>query len=158
MIARPKIAVFIDGANLNATTRELNFRLNYVSLKELFERKGELLRIYFYTALLEEVDGNIKLQTLVDFLSYNGFTVVTKVAKEYQNGENTRIKGNMDVEFTLDIYKLALTGKVDHIYLVTGDGDFRRLVQEVQDCGVKVTIVSSLETRPPMVRDSLTLQ
>jgi uncharacterized LabA/DUF88 family protein len=156
---RPRIAVFIDGANLNATTKILEFSLDFKKLRTFFEGKGDLLRIYFYTALLEEEDGNIKLQRLVDFLAYNGVSTITKIAKEYISGDKRRIKGNMDVEFTLDVYKLARTGRVDHVYLFTGDGDFRRLVQEVQEIGIKVTIVSSMETRPvPMVADILRKQ
>jgi uncharacterized LabA/DUF88 family protein len=158
MISRPRIAVFIDGANLSATTRTLGFRIDFNNLRDFFNKKGNLLRVYFYTALLEEADGNIQLQTLVDWLAYNGFTVVTKVAKEYTNGDKKKVKGNMDVEFTIDVLKLALTGRVDQIYLFTGDGDFRRLVQEVQDQGVQVTIVSSMQTTPPMVADILRKQ
>jgi uncharacterized LabA/DUF88 family protein len=67
-----------------------------------------------------------------------------------------KVKGNMDVELTVDVMEMG--ERVDHIVLFSGDGDFRRLVEAVQKKGVRVTVVSSIKTQPPMVADELRRQ
>jgi uncharacterized LabA/DUF88 family protein len=62
----------------------------------------------------------------------------------------------MDVELAVDVMEMG--GHVDHIVLFSGDGDFRRLVEAVQKKGVRVTVVSSIKTQPPMVADELRRQ
>ncbi len=151
-----RIAVFVDGANLYGTAKALGFDIDYRRLLALFAAKGRLLRAFYYTALLEDQEYS-PLRPLVDWLDYNGFTVVTKPAKEFidQAGPR-RLKSNMDVEVAVDM--LEIVDRVDHIVLLSGDGDFRRLVESVQRRGVRVSVVSSIKTQPPMVSDELRRQ
>jgi uncharacterized LabA/DUF88 family protein len=94
---------------------------------------------------------------LLDWLSYNGFELVTKPAKEYTDSEGRRkIKGDMDINLCVDALELA--PRVDHIVLFSGDGDFRPLVERLQRQGVRVTVVSSLRSHPPMIADELRRQ
>jgi uncharacterized LabA/DUF88 family protein len=53
---------------------------------------------------------------------------------------------------------LEIAERIDHVVLFSGDGDFRRLVEAVQRKGVRVTIVSTIRTQPPMVADELRRQ
>ena len=158
MIDRPdeKIALFIDGANLYSATRALGFNIDFRRLLDYFGAEGRLVRAYYYTALFDEVEYS-PLRPLVDWLDYNGFALVTKRAKEFTdtNG-NRRVKGDMDVEIAVDM--MALAGKVEHMVLFSGDGDFRRLVEAVQREGVRVSVVSTLRSSPPMVADELRRQ
>ena len=97
------------------------------------------------------------LRPLVDWLDYNGYTMVTKPAKEFTDAMgHRRIKGNMDIEIAVDMMEMGR--KVDHIVLFSGDGDFRRLIEAVQREGVRVSVVSTLRTSPPMVADELRRQ
>jgi uncharacterized LabA/DUF88 family protein len=151
-----RIALFIDGANLYGTAKALNFDIDYRRLLNLFAAKGRLLRAFYYTALMEEQEYS-PLRPLVDWLDYNGFTVVTKPAKEFTDqAGRRRIKGNMDIELAIDMLEMA--GHLDHIVLLSGDGDFRRLVEAVQRKGVRVSVVSSIRTSPPMISDDLRRQ
>ena len=150
------IAIFIDGANLYASARALGFDIDYRKLLELFGSQGRLVRAFYYTALLDDQDYS-PLRPLVDWLDYNGYTMVTKPAKEFTDAMGRRkIKGNMDIEIAIDAMEMAM--KVDHIVLFSGDGDFRRLVEAVQRKGVRVSVVSTLRTSPPMVADELRRQ
>ncbi len=156
MPAEPRIALFIDGANLYATTKQIGFDIDYRRLLKEFQGKGNLIRAFYYTALIESEEYS-SIRPLVDWLDYNGYRVVTKPAKEFTDATGRRrIKGNMDIELAIDMLELA--AHLDHIYLFSGDGDFRSLVEAVQRKGVKVTVVSTISTQPPMIADDLRRQ
>lgn len=153
---QPKIALFIDGANLYATAKALGFDIDYRRLLKEFQSKGYLLRAFYYTTLVES-DEYSSIRPLVDWLDYNGYTVVTKPAREFTDAMGRRrIKGNMDIELTIDALELA--SKVDEIYILSGDGDFRPLVEALQRRGIRVAVVSTVLSQPPMVSDELRRQ
>ena len=153
---REKIALFIDGANLYATSKSLGFDIDYKRLLQEFQAKGYLLRAYYYTALAEDQEYS-SIRPLIDWLDYNGYTVVTKPTKEFIDATGRRkIKGNMDIELAVDVMEMA--DSIDHFVLFSGDGDFRSMVEAVQRKGRKVTVVSTLATQPPMIADELRRQ
>jgi len=151
-----KLAVFIDGSNLFATAKALNIDIDYSRLRKYFAKRSQLLRANYYTALIEDAEYS-PLRPLVDWLDYNGYTMVTKPTKEFtdDHGEK-KIKGNMDMELAIDM--MGMAEHVDHMVLFSGDGDFRRLVEALQRKGVRVTVVSSTKTHPPMAADELRRQ
>ncbi|KQS56181.1 LabA-like protein [Brevundimonas sp. Leaf363] len=151
-----RLAVFIDGANLHSTTRALQTDLDFKRMLEWFAEQSQLVRVYYYTAVVEGEEFS-PVNPLVDWLGYNGFTVVTKPVKRFTDAQgHSRMKGNMDVEIAVDV--MALAPKLDHVVLASGDGDFRRLVEVVQAMGVKVTVLSSQKTQPPHAADDLRRQ
>lgn len=151
-----RFAVFIDGANLYQTAKSLGYDIDYRRLLEVFASSGRLLRAYYYTALLDEQEYS-PIRPLVDWLDYNGYTMVTKPLKEFSQGAGRRkFKGNMDVEMTIDAMETAV--HVEHVVLMTGDGDFRRLIDALQRKGVKVSVISTIKTQPPMIADELRRQ
>ena len=153
---REKIALFIDGANLYATSRALGFDIDYRKLLSGFQKRGYLVRAYYYTALVEDQEYS-SIRPLIDWLDYNGFKFVTKPAKEFTDSTGRRkIKGNMDIELTVDALELA--EYVDHYVIFSGDGDFRTLVEALQRRGRKVSIVSTMASQPPMISDDLRRQ
>ena len=151
-----RLALFIDGSNLYATAKALQFDIDYKLLRQEFMRRGKLLRAFYYTALLESEDYS-PIRPLVDWLQYNGFTLVTKPAKEFVDSQGRRkVKGNMDIELTVDAMEAA--SHVDHIVLFSGDGDFKPLVQGLQRRGVRVSVCSTIRSQPPMIADDLRRQ
>lgn len=156
MSSQQRIALFIDGANLYATTKTLGFDIDYKRLLKEFQSRGFLVRAFYYTALVEDQEYS-SIRPLIDWLDYNGYRVVTKPAKEFTDATGRRkVKGNMDIELAVDAMELA--GHIDHMVLFSGDGDFRSLVEAMQRRGVKVTVVSTVSTQPPMVADELRRQ
>ncbi|MFQ5970857.1 MAG: NYN domain-containing protein [Alphaproteobacteria bacterium] len=151
-----RTALFIDGANLYAAARALGFDVDYKRLLDLFKAKSHLVRAYYYTVLIEDQEYS-PIRPLVDWLDYNGYTLVTKPAKEYtdQSGRR-RIRNSTDVELAVDMMELA--PRLDHAVLLSGDGGFRRLVDAVQRMGTRVTAVSTVRSSPPMVADELRRQ
>ncbi|MEO0635684.1 MAG: NYN domain-containing protein [Pseudomonadota bacterium] len=153
---REKIAIFIDGANLYAAARALEFDIDYRKMLTSFREKGYLLRAYYYTAIVEDQEYS-SIRPLIDWLDYNGYKVVTKPAKEFTTPDGRRkIKGNMDIELAVDAMDMA--DKVDHIVIFSGDGDFRRLVEALQRRGCRVSVVSTTQSSPPMISDDLRRQ
>ena len=151
-----RIALFIDGSNLYAAARALGFDIDYKKLLEFFSGKGRLVRALYYTALIEDQEYS-PIRPLVDWLDYNGYTMVTKPTKEFTDAAGRRkIKGNMDIELAVDMLEMA--DNLDHLYVFSGDGDFRRLVEAVQRKGKRVTVVSTVRSSPPMAADELRRQ
>jgi uncharacterized LabA/DUF88 family protein len=151
-----RIALFIDGANLYATSKTLGFDIDYRRLLKEYQSKGYLVRAFYYTALIEDQEYS-SIRPLIDWLDYNGYTVVTKPVKEFTDQMGRRkVKGNMDIELAVDAMELAPF--IDHMVLFSGDGDFRCLVEAMQRKGVRVTVMSTVTTQPPMVADDLRRQ
>ena len=151
-----RIGLFIDGANLHASARALGFDIDYKQLLKIFRSEANLIRVMYYTALLEDQEYS-PIRPLVDWLDYNGYTLVTKPAKEFTDSAGRRkIKGNMDIELAVDVIEIG--EHLDHIVLFSGDGDFRRLVEYMQRRGKKVTVISTMESHPPMAADELRRQ
>jgi len=154
--AQERVALFIDGANLYATARALGFDIDYKRLQDFFASQCNLVRAFYYTALMEDQEYS-PIRPLVDWLDYNGYTMVTKPTKEFTDASGRRkIKGNMDIELAIDVMEMAPF--LEHIVLFSGDGDFRRLVEAVQRRGVRVTVVSTLRSQPSMIADELRRQ
>lgn len=151
-----RIALFMDGANLYATAKTLGFDIDYKRLLGVFRKQGNLVRALYYTALAEDQEYS-SIRPLIDWLDYNGYTMVTKPTKEFTDSMGRRkVKGNMDIELAVDAMRLA--PHLDHIVIFTGDGDFRALVQALQESGKRVSVVSTLQTQPPMIADELRRQ
>jgi uncharacterized LabA/DUF88 family protein len=151
-----RLGIFIDGANLYSAARGLDFDIDYKKLLEEFRKRGRLIRANYYTALLENEEYT-PIRPLIDWLDYNGFKIVSKAAKEYSDDTGRRrIKGDMDVELAVDM--MEASSYLDHIVLFSGDGDFRKVVEAVQRRGVRVSVVSTLKSSPPMASDDLRRQ
>jgi len=151
-----KIALFIDGANLYATARTLGFDIDYKRLLKEIQSRGTLTRAFYYTAVLQDPEFT-SIRPLIDWLDYNGYTVVTKATKEFIDASGRRkVKGNMDVELAVDAMELAQC--IDQMVLFSGDRDFRSLVEAMQRRGVRVTVISTISSQPPMIADELRRQ
>lgn len=156
MSSNERVAVFIDGANLYATTRTLEFDIDYRKLLSEIKSWGRLIRAFYYTAIVED-DEYSSIRPLLDWLDYNGFSVVTKNAKSYTDDTGRRkIKGNMDIELAVDAMELAPF--IDRAVIFSGDGDFTRVVEALQRKGVRVAVISTLSTKPAMIADELRRQ
>ena len=150
-----RIALFIDGASLHNTVRSLGFEVDFRRLLTEFGKYGQIVRAYFYTVMRDDEFSSIK--PLVDWLDYNGYAVRTKAAKEHDDGEGRRrMRRNIGVELAVDALEIAR--RIDQAFLFSGDGDLRVIVEAIRRMGVRVTIVSSIRTKSPMIADELRRQ
>jgi uncharacterized LabA/DUF88 family protein len=151
-----KTVVFIDGANLYATARGLDFDIDYKKLLALFREKSNLVRAYYYTVLIEDQEYS-PIRPLVDWLDYNGYTLVTKPAKDFTDSTGRRrIRNSIDVDLAVDMIEIA--ERVDHVVLFSGDSGYRRLIEAVQRRGARVTVVSTTASNTAFVADELRRQ
>ena len=154
MIASEKLALFVDGLSLHHTAKALNFSIDFKKLLVEFRTRGVLVRAYYYTIIAEEFQTT---RPLIDWLDYNGFTVRTHPVKEFDDAEGRRkFKRNIGIELVVDAVEIAK--HVDHIVLFSGDGSFCPLVEALQRLGLRVTVVSSMRTKPMTVADELRRQ
>lgn len=153
-----RTALFIDGANLYKAARNLGFDMDYKSLLAKTQAGCRLVRAYYYTAIQEDKTQDYSpLRPLVDWLDYNGYTMVTKTSREFTDAQGKRrFKGSIDIELVVDM--MVLAPKIDHVVLFTGNGDFRRAIEAVQTQGARVTVVSTVKSSPPMASDELRRQ
>ncbi len=153
-----KTALFIDGANLYKAARALGFDMDYKSLLAKSRSACQLVRAYYFTSIQEDRDQDYSpLRPLVDWLDYNGYTMVTKIAREFTDATGRkRFKGSTDIELAVEM--MALSSRIDHMILFSGNGDFRRAIEAVQAQGVRVTVVSTIKSQPPMASDELRRQ
>lgn len=135
-----KTAILIDGANTHGASKAAGYSINWKAVPNYF--KGTAV-INYYTALIVQPDGTNHLRELIDWLSFNGFHVVTKEAKLFTDEQTglSKIKGNMDVEMCVDA--MLMSDYVERLIFFTGDGDFTHLVKAVRLKGVNVTVVST---------------
>jgi len=151
-----KVGLFIDGPNLHAMSKALGFEIDFKALLDEFQRLGSTLRAFYYTTI-PEGQTNRSIRLLVDWLDYNGYTVVTKTTKEFFDTNGRRkIKGNINIELAVDM--MGLARQFDQVVLFSGDGGVRPLVEAVQRRGVRVTVVSTISSQPPMIADELRRQ
>ncbi len=151
-----RLALFIDGVNLYSTSRALNFEIDYRLLHSEFMKRGRLIRAFYYTALVEN-DDYTPVRPLIDWLNYNGYQMRTKTAREFSDANGRRkVKGNIDVDLTVDALELAPV--MDHAILFSGDGDYLPWVTSLQRQGVRVSAVSTIRTPQPMISDELRRQ
>ena len=156
MSSSDRIALFIDGPNLHAAAKALGFDIDYRRLLVDFGNRGTVLRAFYYTAVSED-QQYFSIRPLIDWLDYNGYAVVTKATKEFIDASGRRkVKASMDIELVVDAKEL--TAHIDQMVLFSGDGNFRSLVAAVQRRGVRVTVVSTIATQPPMLADDLRRQ
>lgn len=152
-----KVAIFIDGANLYGAAKALGLDIDYRKLKQEFARLTRLVRIYYYTAIMDDAEFS-PVRPLVDWLDYNGYTLVTKQIREYTDVLTGRKKhkGSMDIDLAVDA--MSISDSMDHIIIFSGDGDYKKLTEALQRKGCRVSIISTILTQPPMVSDDLRRQ
>jgi uncharacterized LabA/DUF88 family protein len=151
-----KIAILIDGWNTSAAVKTAEVNIDYRKFLEFFGRIGRVMRANYYSAIPDDVD-DAPIYKLLDFLEYNGFVVVTKPLKTFKDQQGRkRSKGSMDVEIAVDA--MQMSDKIDHIVLMSGNGEFRHLIECLQRKGLKVTVVSTMRGASPIVADEIRRQ
>lgn len=156
MIGQPRLALFIDGANLYAMAKALGLELDYRRFLQVFAGRGHLVRALYYTLLVEDQEYS-SIRPLIDWLDYNGYHVVTKPGREFTDAAGRRrVRGSIDVDLAVDA--MELSPSLDELVLVSGDGAFRPLVEAVQRRGVRVTVISTVASGSPMIADELRRQ
>jgi uncharacterized LabA/DUF88 family protein len=129
-----RVAVLIDTQNLYHSARNIyNSRVNFANVLASAVGERQLVRAIAYLITTEAQDE----AQFFDALLKMGIETKSKDLQIFHGGNK---KADWDVGITVDALRLA--GKVDTIVLVTGDGDFVPLVEQLKSLGVQVEVVS----------------
>ena len=138
-IAAPpaRVGIFVDSANIELASDRLRARFDWGKVLSLLTRDRTLVRAIAYSPVHDDPNVSIETQRFVEPFLDKGFKIVTKPLKRFHDGT---IKANVDIELALDV--ITMLDRLDVVCLVSGDGDFQRLVEVVQSRGVRVEVVS----------------
>jgi len=134
---RPRLGIFVDVPNVMYAAERLRVKLDFAKVLEFLLRGRELVRASAYAPISDDPQARLETQKFVQPFVDIGYRVVTKPLKRFADGS---MKGNFDVELAIDV--LTMSDRLDIVTLVSGDGDFRRLVELVQSKGVRVEVVA----------------
>ena len=134
-----KVAVFLDYANINASSRQRNFNVDYGALLDYLatEDEGRTLQVaYAYVPINPRQEH--AMDATINELWQKGYIVKSKVGTIA--GET--YKCDFDVEMTLDISRIAYVNAPDVVVIVSGDGDFIPIVLDLRERGIRVEVAA----------------
>ncbi len=138
---KKRAAIIIDGPNAKASANAAGFQVDYKKLLDFYSQEFDVFRAMYFTALPPRA-VEAPIHKLTDWLGYNGYNVISKETKEYEQLDGSvKTKGNMDVEIT--VHTLELSKHVHELIFFTGDGDFRFLLETVQRSGLRATVIAA---------------
>lgn len=134
-----KIAIFVDGSNFGMALKKAGFAVDYQRIREYFNNFGTIAGSYYFTALPPKHETS-HIRHFTNSLQHKGWNIVTKEVKRFTEGDVTKTKGNMDIEIVCKAWRLS--AHISDLILFSGDGDFRQMVEQLQDCAVTVRVIS----------------
>ncbi len=144
---KPKVKIYIDGANMFYTQKRLGWFIDWKKVKDYIDQEKEVVEWKYYVGIK---DDDEKMLKYLKYLNLVGFNTITKPLKKIKlsstnvTEKDFIYKANFDVEITADI--LLEKSALDEIIILSGDSDFRYLVKKLKDTGLKVIVFSSKKT------------
>ncbi len=134
-----RAGVFVDVPNVIYAAERLGCQIDFTKLLTFLvhSRGRELVRAIAYAPVSDDPSARLELQKFVLPFVNRGYRIITKPLKRFADGT---MKGNFDVELAMDV--LTMADRLDVVCLVSGDGDFRRLVEMVASKGVRVEAIA----------------
>jgi uncharacterized LabA/DUF88 family protein len=137
----PRVGIFVDVPNVMYAAERRGISIDFGRLLNFLSRGRELVRASAYAPISDDPNLPLAGQKFVQPFIDHGYRIVTKPLKRFADGS---IKANFDVELAIDV--LTMSDRLDVVSLVSGDGDFRRLVELVASKGVRVEVVAFAES------------
>jgi uncharacterized LabA/DUF88 family protein len=134
---RARVGIFVDVPNVMYAAEREHVKLDYAKMLKFIVRDRELVRASAYAPISDDMQLKLETQKFVQPFVDLGYRIVTKSWKRFADGT---LKANFDVELAIDV--LTMSDRLDIVTLVSGDGDFRRLVELVESKGVRVEVVA----------------
>lgn len=137
-----RVSIFIDGNNMFYAQQKNGRFFDPRRVLDYFVRSQpnvELVNAFWYTGIKDPHDQRAFRDALISM----GFTVRTKILKEYRDEDSGRYsqKANLDIEIVIDMFNTV--GQYDRIILFSGDGDFERAVELLRSKNTLITVVST---------------
>jgi uncharacterized LabA/DUF88 family protein len=127
--------------NLIYAAERRNITIDFGRVLEYFTRDRELVRASAYAPITDDPQAKLENQRFVQHFVGHPYRIITKPLKRFADGS---MKANFDIELAIDI--LTMSDRLDVVVLMSGDGDFRRLVELISSRGVRVEVAAFSET------------
>lgn len=137
LMALPKVGIFLDVPNLIYAAEQMGVRINFGKLLDYLTEGRQLVRATAYAPITDDPATRFEAQRFVAPVIGLGYKIVSKAWKRFADGG---MKANFDIELAVDI--LTMSDRLDIVVLLSGDGDFRRVVELVESKGVRVEVVA----------------
>ena len=134
---QPRLAIFVDVPNILYAAERSQVNLDWGKVAEFLSQGRTLVRAVAYAPISDDPSARRENERFVVPFMDKGYRIVTKELKRFTGGS---VKANFDVELAMDI--LTMADRLDVIVLVSGDGDFRRLLEIVGSRGVRVEVMA----------------
>lgn len=136
-----RLSIFVDGNNMFYAQQKNGWFFDPKRVLEYFtsEKNVELINAYWYTGLKDPQDQRGFRDALISL----GYTVRTKILKEYYDDTSGRYsqKANLDIEIVVDMFNTV--EQYDRVILFSGDGDFERAIEQLRSKNTHITVVST---------------
>jgi len=132
-----RVGIFVDVANVELASDRLRARFDWKKILDLLTKDRTLVRAIAYCPVHDDPGVSIETQRFVEPFLDRGYKIVTKPLKRFQDGS---VKANVDIELALDV--IEMLDRLDVVCLISGDGDFQRLVEVVQAKGIRVEVIA----------------
>ncbi|MGG6267704.1 NYN domain-containing protein [Leptolyngbya sp. AN03gr2] len=136
-----RLSIFVDGNNMFYAQQKNGWFFDPKRVLEYFttEKSVELINAYWYTGLKDPQDQRGFRDALISL----GYTVRTKILKEYYDDTSGRYsqKANLDIEIVVDMFNTV--EQYDRVILFSGDGDFERAIEQLRSKNTHITVVST---------------
>lgn len=133
----PRLAIFVDVPNILYGAEASGVALNWGKVADFLSHGRTLVRAIAYAPISDDPTARTENERFVVPFLDHGYRIATKQLKRFSGGS---VKANFDVELAIDV--LTMSDRIDVIVLVSGDGDFRRLVEIVGARGVRVEVMA----------------
>lgn len=156
---RERTALFVDGHHLYVASRALGFEVDYRGLLETFRASTNLIRAHYY-ATVTDTEDYTPLRPLTDWLSYNGWSVYSRPAKEFTDTTGRRrLRSTIMVRMCCDLLESAnWPGGLQQAVVMAGDGELRDPIEILQRRGCRVTVISVIRGASSLIADELRRQ
>ncbi len=139
--AHERVGIFVDVPNVIYAAERRGITLDFGKVLAYFTRGRELVRATAYAPISDDPSARLESQRFAHHFLGHPYRLVTKPLKRFADGS---MKANFDIELAVDV--LTMSDRLDVVVLMSGDGDFRRVVELVASRGVRVEVVAFSET------------
>lgn len=134
---KPRLGIFVDVPNILYAAERSGVTVNWEKVSDYLAKGRTVVRAMAYAPISDDPAARREAERFVVPFMDKDYRIVTKPLKRFTGGG---VKANFDVELAIDI--LTMADRLDVIALVSGDGDFRRLVEIVGSRGVRVEVMA----------------
>jgi uncharacterized LabA/DUF88 family protein len=148
-----RIAIVVDGNNIFYVCRRMGFSIDYAKLTNYLEEVfgGQVIIRKFFTGAPDTPnEGQEKFWRRLRAVGYD---IIKREIKTITNQEGGHIKEKADVDASIGFMIADLQSGFDILVLLSGDGDYSMIIEELSKRGKRIVIMSTYGVVSSELRD-----